>query len=86
MGWIFQAICNLGVWCISVQQLGDVVVGPRIDLLLRAVVHALDNPFGSLSTTFEAMQVIFSLCFVFLYSFWLIVDCFVIGKDFTVQN
>lgn len=29
--------------------------------LLNAIVYALDNPFGSLSTTFEAVQVIFPL-------------------------
>lgn len=56
---LFKAICNLAVWCISIQQLGDGIVGSRINLLLPAVVHALDNPFGSLSTTFEAMQVFF---------------------------
>ncbi|XP_020244954.1 uncharacterized protein LOC109823043 isoform X2 [Asparagus officinalis] len=56
-----KAICNLGVWCISIHQLGKEVVRPRIDLLLRAVVHALDNPFGSLSTTFEAIQAVMKM-------------------------
>ncbi|CAL0330479.1 unnamed protein product [Lupinus luteus] len=31
------------------------------DSLLRAIVHALDNPMGSLSTTFEATQAIMKL-------------------------
>ncbi|KAG8077183.1 hypothetical protein GUJ93_ZPchr0006g44819 [Zizania palustris] len=53
-----KAICNLGVWCISVQQLEAVIVDDRATPLLAAIVHAIDNPFGSLSTTFEAVQAI----------------------------
>uniref|UniRef100_A0A453L8V4 Uncharacterized protein n=1 Tax=Aegilops tauschii subsp. strangulata TaxID=200361 RepID=A0A453L8V4_AEGTS len=55
------AICNLAVWCISVQQLEASVVEDGLTPLLNAIVYALDNPFGSLSTTFEAIQVIFPL-------------------------
>ncbi|XP_038987497.1 uncharacterized protein LOC103719546 [Phoenix dactylifera] len=56
-----KAVCNLGAWCISVQQLGAAFVEFSIDSLLSAVVHALDNSFGSLSTTFEAMQAVMKL-------------------------
>ncbi|KAL5199859.1 hypothetical protein ABZP36_021062 [Zizania latifolia] len=56
-----KAICNLGVWCISVQQLEAVIVDDRATPLLTAIVHAIDNPFGSLSTTFEAVQAIMKL-------------------------
>ncbi|XP_010906734.1 uncharacterized protein [Elaeis guineensis] len=56
-----KAVCNLGIWCISIQQLGAAFVEFSMDLLLKAVVHALDNPFGSLSTTFEAMQAVMKL-------------------------
>lgn len=52
-----QAVCNLGVWCISVQQLAAPLLAAHFHSLLLAVVHAIDNPIGSLSTTFEAMQV-----------------------------
>ena len=52
-----QSVCNLGVWCISVQQFSERVLVSRFDSLLQAVVHGLDNPFASLSTTFEAIQV-----------------------------
>lgn len=58
---LLQAICNLAVWCISVQQLEALVVEDGVTPLLNAIVYALDNPFGSLSTTFEAVQVIFPL-------------------------
>uniref|UniRef100_A0ACD5Y121 Uncharacterized protein n=1 Tax=Avena sativa TaxID=4498 RepID=A0ACD5Y121_AVESA len=51
-----KAICNLAVWCISIQQLEASVVEDRATPLLTAIVYALDNPFGSLSTTFEAAQ------------------------------
>ncbi|CAM0913006.1 unnamed protein product [Alopecurus aequalis] len=51
-----KAICNLAVWCISVQQLEASVVEDRATPMLTAIVYALDNPFGSLSTTFEAAQ------------------------------
>ncbi|XBH71182.1 hypothetical protein VPH35_098686 [Triticum aestivum] len=51
-----KAICNLAVWCISVQQLEASVVEDGLTPLLNAIVYALDNPFGSLSTTFEAIQ------------------------------
>lgn len=53
----FQSVCNIGVWCISVQQLNPLFLNAHIESLVRAIVHALDNPTGSLSTTFEAMQV-----------------------------
>lgn len=32
------------------------MVEDGVTLLLNAIVYALDNPFGSLSTTFEAVQ------------------------------
>lgn len=51
-----KAICNLGVWCTSVQQLEALIIEDRVTPLLTAIVYALDNPFGSLSTTFEAAQ------------------------------
>ncbi|KAM0828422.1 hypothetical protein ACQ4PT_067567 [Festuca glaucescens] len=51
-----KAICNLAVWCISVQQLEASVVEDKASTLLTAIAYALDNPFGSLSTTFEAVQ------------------------------
>ncbi|CAN6164926.1 unnamed protein product [Urochloa humidicola] len=53
-----KSICNLGIWCISVQQLEPLIIEDRADLMVTAVVYALDNPFGSLSTTFEAVQAI----------------------------
>lgn len=55
---LLQSVCNLGTWCISVQQLEPLIIEDRADPMVTAVVHALDNPFGSLSTTFEAAQVI----------------------------
>ncbi|XP_068464380.1 uncharacterized protein [Phaseolus vulgaris] len=51
-----KSACNLGVWCLSVQQLGAPFLVTHFHYLLRAIVHALDNPMGSLSTTFEATQ------------------------------
>ncbi|KAI3790296.1 hypothetical protein L2E82_03241 [Cichorium intybus] len=56
-----KSVCNLGVWCISVQQLNPSFLNTHIDSLVRAIVHALDNPTGSLSTTFEAMQAVMKL-------------------------
>ncbi|GKV02622.1 hypothetical protein SLEP1_g15039 [Rubroshorea leprosula] len=56
-----KSICNLGVWCISVQQIEASVLAAHSNSLLQAVVHALDNPIGSLSTTFEAMQAVMKL-------------------------
>ncbi|WOK91616.1 hypothetical protein Cni_G00307 [Canna indica] len=56
-----KAICNLGVWCVSIQQISGLVVEPRLALILKAAIHALDNPFGSLSTTYEATQVLMKL-------------------------
>lgn len=53
-----QAICNLGVWCISIQQLSSSFIASHLHSLLRAVMHALENPIGSPSTTFEAIQVL----------------------------
>lgn len=51
-----KSVCNLGVWCISIQQLSSSMLDRHFHSLLRAVTHALDNPIGSLSITFEAMQ------------------------------
>ncbi|CAD6259282.1 unnamed protein product [Miscanthus lutarioriparius] len=51
-----KSACNLGVWCFSVQQLEPLIIEDRADPMLIAIVHALDNPFGSLSTTFDAAQ------------------------------
>lgn len=45
------------MWCISIQQLSEALLAPHFHSLLRAVVYAIDNPIGSLSTTFEAIQV-----------------------------
>ncbi|ONH98431.1 hypothetical protein PRUPE_7G248700 [Prunus persica] len=56
-----KAVCNLGVWCISVQQLAAPLLAAHFHSLLLAVVHAIDNPIGSLSTTFEAMQAVMKL-------------------------
>ncbi|KAJ0724314.1 putative telomere-associated protein Rif1 [Helianthus annuus] len=56
-----KSVCNLGVWCISVQQLNTSFLDAHIESLVRAIVHALDNPTGSLSTTFEAMQAVMKL-------------------------
>lgn len=52
-----QSVCNLGAWCISIQQLNNQIIASHFHSLLKAVVHAIDNPIGSLSTTFEATQV-----------------------------
>ncbi|XLR09029.1 hypothetical protein HN51_064043 [Arachis hypogaea] len=57
-----KSACNLGVWCISVQQLGESFLATHFHSLLLAIVHALDNPMGSLSTTFEATQAVMKLC------------------------
>ncbi|KAK7264887.1 hypothetical protein RJT34_32500 [Clitoria ternatea] len=56
-----KSACNLGVWCLSVQQLAASVLVTHFHSLLRAIVHALDNPMGSLSTTFEATQAVMKL-------------------------
>ncbi|KRH20156.1 hypothetical protein GLYMA_13G160200v4, partial [Glycine max] len=45
------------LWCVSVQYLGASFLVIHFPSLLRAIVHALDNPMDSLSTTFEATQV-----------------------------
>jgi len=68
---LLQTVCNLGVWCLSVQQLGVSFLVTHFDSLLRAIVHALDNPMGSLSTTFEATQVLvfFNKVFVLTCSY-----------------
>ena len=42
------------------QQFDAAALASHFQSLLRAVVHALENPFGSLSTTFEAIQVAFA--------------------------
>lgn len=39
------------------QQFEESILTAHFESLLKAAVHALDNPFGSLSTTFEAIQV-----------------------------
>ncbi|CAN1282991.1 Telomere-associated protein RIF1 [Linum perenne] len=56
-----KAVCNLCVWCISMQQFDASILAPHFHSVLRAVVHALDNPTGSLSTTFEAVQAVMKL-------------------------
>ncbi|KAL8247956.1 hypothetical protein R6Q59_009172 [Mikania micrantha] len=56
-----KAVCNLGVWCLSVQQLNPLFLNAHIESLVMAIVHALDNPIGSLSITFEAMQAVMKL-------------------------
>ncbi|KAF8733047.1 hypothetical protein HU200_015407 [Digitaria exilis] len=56
-----KSVCNLGTWCISVQKLEPLIIEDRADPVVTAIVHALDNPFGSLSTTFEAAQAIMKL-------------------------
>ncbi|KAL3655844.1 hypothetical protein CASFOL_000240 [Castilleja foliolosa] len=56
-----KSVCNLGVWCISVQQFSSSLLDQHFQPLLRAVTHALDNPIGSLSITFEAMQAVVKL-------------------------
>ncbi|XP_015894129.1 uncharacterized protein LOC107428164 isoform X1 [Ziziphus jujuba] len=56
-----KAVCNLGVWCISIQQFNYQLLASHFHPLLQAVVHALDNPIGSLSTTFEATQAVMKL-------------------------
>ncbi|KAL6548575.1 hypothetical protein OROGR_008996 [Orobanche gracilis] len=49
------------VWCVSVQQFSPTLLDQHFQPLLRAVIHALDNPIGSLSVTFEAMQAVVKL-------------------------
>nr|KYP44984.1 hypothetical protein KK1_033505 [Cajanus cajan] len=56
-----MSACNLAVWCLSVQQLGASLLMTHFHSLLRAILHALDNPMGSLSTTFEATQAVMKL-------------------------
>ncbi|KAK9993028.1 hypothetical protein SO802_022731 [Lithocarpus litseifolius] len=56
-----KSVCNLGVWCISIQQFNAPFLDSHCNSLLQAVVHALDNPIGSLSTTFEAIQALIKL-------------------------
>ncbi|KAK9269163.1 hypothetical protein L1049_000932 [Liquidambar formosana] len=56
-----KSVCNLGVWCISIQQFNASFLAAHFHSLLRAVVHALENPIGSLSTTFEAIQAVIKL-------------------------
>ncbi|KAH1217072.1 hypothetical protein GmHk_13G037806 [Glycine max] len=46
------------LWCVSVQYLGASFLVIHFPSLLRAIVHALDNPMDSLSTTFEATQAV----------------------------
>ncbi|CAI0444797.1 unnamed protein product [Linum tenue] len=56
-----KSVCNLCVWCISMQQFDASILAAHFHQLLRAVVHALDNPNASLSTTFEAVQAVIKL-------------------------
>ncbi|KAL2929702.1 Telomere-associated protein RIF1 [Bienertia sinuspersici] len=56
-----KVVCNLGMWCISIQQLDASYLTSHFDSLLRAIVHSLDNPVGSLSITFEAIQAVMKL-------------------------
>uniref|UniRef100_A0A6N2N0Q9 Telomere-associated protein Rif1 N-terminal domain-containing protein n=1 Tax=Salix viminalis TaxID=40686 RepID=A0A6N2N0Q9_SALVM len=56
-----KSVCNLGVWCISMQQFEASILAGCFNSVLQAVVHALDNPTGSLSTTYEAMQAVMKL-------------------------
>ncbi|KAM1089863.1 hypothetical protein ACFX19_017782 [Malus domestica] len=56
-----KSVCNLGVWCISIQQLSTPLLAAHFHSLLLAIVHAIDNPIGSLSTTFEAIQAVMKL-------------------------
>ncbi|XP_052200008.1 uncharacterized protein LOC127806635 [Diospyros lotus] len=56
-----KSVCNLGAWCISIQQLDAVYLSANLHSLLRAVVHAIDNPSGSMSTSFEAIQALMKL-------------------------
>ncbi|KAG8367439.1 hypothetical protein BUALT_Bualt16G0072300 [Buddleja alternifolia] len=56
-----KSVCNLGVWCISTQQFNSSLLDQQFQSLLMAITHALDNPIGSLSTTFEAMQAVVKL-------------------------
>ncbi|XP_028790462.1 uncharacterized protein LOC114746403 [Neltuma alba] len=53
-----KSACNLGVWCISVQQIDASILATHFRSLLLAIIHAFDNPMGSLSTTFEASQAV----------------------------
>lgn len=41
----------------SIQQFSASFLVTHFQSLLRAIVHALENPIGSLSTTYEAIQV-----------------------------
>ncbi|KAH9329689.1 hypothetical protein KI387_001797, partial [Taxus chinensis] len=56
-----KAICNLAVWCISIQQFESCFIVSHIQPIIRATVHALDNPMGSISTTVEAFQAVVKL-------------------------
>ncbi|KAH7861068.1 hypothetical protein Vadar_021271 [Vaccinium darrowii] len=56
-----KSVCNLGVWCLSIQQFPSLYLAENFHSLLRAIVHALDNPIGSLSITFEATQAVTKL-------------------------
>ncbi|XP_043725131.1 uncharacterized protein LOC122671768 isoform X2 [Telopea speciosissima] len=56
-----KAVCNLGVWCISIQQFSASILNCHFHSLLWAIIHAIDNPIGSLSTTFEAIQALIKL-------------------------
>ncbi|MCD7466471.1 hypothetical protein HAX54_003220 [Datura stramonium] len=56
-----KSVCNLGVWCISMQQFNSSLLDANLKTLLRAITYALDNPIGSLSITFEAMQALMKL-------------------------
>lgn len=67
----------MAVWCLSIQQFGSDFLRASVELLLMAVVHALDNPFGSQSITFEAMQVceLFKFLYIHPISLNVVVEC-----------
>lgn len=56
-----KSVCNFGVWCISIQQFKAPFLAVHFPSLLSATVHALDNPIGSLSITFEGIQAVLKL-------------------------
>ncbi|VFQ67392.1 unnamed protein product [Cuscuta campestris] len=54
-------VCNLGLWCISMQQFTTTLLDTHFHALLRAISYGLANPMGSLSITFEAMLAVMKL-------------------------
>ncbi|KAJ7526714.1 hypothetical protein O6H91_16G019400 [Diphasiastrum complanatum] len=53
-----KILCNLGIWCISVQRFDATLLSLHVKVIIEALVHAVDNPFGSLAVTFEAFQAV----------------------------